>query len=96
MDKRTAGIIGLIVSILLCGLPGLAGLCLGPLVILSSQIPDNEISPADARISLITGIVFVIFSLVLIAIPIVIGIFTSGKLKQKPVIVEGVIPEQDF
>ena len=32
MDKRTAGIIGLVAAILFCGLPGLCGLCAGPLL----------------------------------------------------------------
>lgn len=97
MDKKTIGIIAVIMTSLLCGLPGLAGLCIGPLSIFGSQVSDSSLDQADANLALGLGIAMVCLSLVFIAIPVLVGFFTLGKKRQKPSPdIGGPIPEDDF
>jgi hypothetical protein len=96
MDKRTTSILLIALTSVFCGLPGLAGLCIGPLAILGSRLPDSNLPTEEARIVLIIGVLLVFFSLVLVGIPIVAGFFTLGRGKKKPKLIEGTIPEEDF
>ena len=43
MEKKTVGIVALVITILLCGLPGLCGLCAGPIFVLVGAIPGADI-----------------------------------------------------
>ena len=84
MDNKTTGIVATIVTALLCGLPGLVGLCLGLMFTVVSQIPGSDIDIVGSngpKLALITGLVILIVSVIFIAIPIVVGIIT---LRKKP------------
>jgi hypothetical protein len=85
MDKRTTSIIITLVTVLLCGCPGLFGLCFGASFVLAGVVPGADINiqgsnnpPADAikigLISLCLGIFFV-------AIPAVAAFVTLRKKK---------------
>ena len=43
MERRTIGIIGTIIAVMLCGLPGLFFLCWGSIAALVSFVPGSEI-----------------------------------------------------
>ena len=78
MDKKTMGMIGLIAAILLCGLPGLCGLCTGPLYAIVGMIPDADIdifgsSEPSAAIGM--GIGTLCLSVIFIAIPVAVWYF---------------------
>jgi len=84
MDKRTGGIIGLVVTILFCGLPGLCGLCAGPLYMVIGLIPGSEIdifgsSEPGAAIGFGAGTLCL--SVLFVAIPVAIWYFV---LREKP------------
>jgi hypothetical protein len=96
MDKKTTGVIAVIVTSVLCGLPGLAGLCIGPLAIFGSQVPDGSLDQADANLALGMGIAMLCLSIIFIAIPIVVGFLTLGERKKKIADIGGPIPEDDF
>ncbi|MFH2103804.1 MAG: hypothetical protein ABIJ39_10670 [Chloroflexota bacterium] len=80
--KKTGAIIGTVVAALLCGCPGLAGICLGGLSAIGSFIPGAEINifgSSDPNIALLWGIGVLCGGLIFIVIPIVVGILTLRK-----------------
>jgi hypothetical protein len=82
MDKKMIGIIALIVTILFCGLPGLCGLCGGPLFVIVGLIPGAEIDifgSSDPKAAIAYGIGTLCVSVLFIAIPVVIGYLTLRK-----------------
>lgn len=84
MDRKTAGIVGLVASILFCGLPGLCGLCFGPLFALIGLIPESDIevfgsSAPGAAIGF--GIAALCGSIIAIAIPVLVWYFA---VREKP------------
>jgi hypothetical protein len=84
MDKKTTGLIATIATAILCGCPGLVGLCLGGTSVLASFIPGAEIDvfgSSDPGAATTMGFVFLCLSVIFIAIPIVVGIVT---LRGKP------------
>ena len=84
MDKRTAGMVGLVISILFCGLPGLCGLCFGSMFTLISLIPGAEIDifgSSEPRAAITTGLVALCLSIIFIVIPVLVWFFT---LREKP------------
>jgi hypothetical protein len=94
MDKRTTGIIATVAAALLCGCPGLFGLCFGAFFAATSQIPGAEIdvfgshNPSDA---LTYGIGGVCLGIVFIIIPVVVGFLT---LRKKPAAVTATTPDE--
>jgi hypothetical protein len=91
MDKRTTGLIATIATALLCGCPGLVGLCLGGTSVLASFIPGAEIDvfgSNDPAAATSMGIVFLCLSVIFIAIPIVVGFVT---LRRKPGVVAPIV-----
>jgi hypothetical protein len=76
MDKKTTGIIVTVVTAILCGCPGLAGLCIGFVASIASFSPD---ATDDPRSVLTGGLIFLCISLILIAIPVIVGILTLRK-----------------
>jgi hypothetical protein len=79
MDKKTAGIIATIVTILFCGCPGLFAVCWGLIAAFASQMPGADIDIAgssDPTAALITGIGSLCVGALFVAIPIVLGIIT--------------------
>ncbi len=81
MDKKTATIVTIVAAVL-CGCPGLIGLCLGGTSALAGLIPGAEIDvfgSNDPSSAMIMGISILCVSLIFIAIPIVIGFVTLRK-----------------
>lgn len=82
MDKKTTGLVATIAAALLCGCPGLIGLCFGATSVLASMMPGADIdvfgsnNPAAGTTM---GIVFLCLSIIFIAIPIVVGVLTLRK-----------------
>ncbi len=88
MDKRTAGIIGLVAAILLCGLPGLCGLCAGPLFVVIGLIPGSEIDifgGSDPGTAIGYGVGTICVSVLFVAIPVLVWYFA---LRKKPAAAE--------
>lgn len=82
MDKRTLGIIGLVITVLFCGLPGLCGLCAGPIFVVVGMIPGSEIDimgSSDPGAAIAYGIGTICVSVLFVAIPAVIGFLTLRK-----------------
>jgi hypothetical protein len=91
MDKRTTGLVATIATALLCGCPGLFGLCLGATSVLASFVPGAEIDvfgSNDPAAATTMGFVSLCLSVIFIAIPIVVGIVT---LRKKPEVVAPVV-----
>ena len=101
MDKRTTGIIGLVAAILLCGLPGLCGLCFGPFFALIGMIPGSDIDvfgSSDPGAAVGFGIGTFCVSILFVVIPVLVWYFT---LREKPASDDPIsdtvtLPEDDF
>ena len=92
MDRRTATIVTIVAAVL-CGCPGLFGLCLGATSALASLAPNAQIDvfgSNDPRSAMMMGITSLCVSLILIAIPIVVGFVT---LRNKPAAATAAPPE---
>ena len=96
MDKKKTSIILIILSSLLCGIPGLAAFCLGSMSILGSLIPNGELTQADSKMALIGGIIIVFLGLLLVAAPILTWLITRNTKNQRETSSDEVIPEEDF
>lgn len=73
MENNNIGIVITVVAVLLCGLPGLASLCVGAIIAFDGPFLDEPKSDLLFSFSLLcTGLIF-------LAIPIVAGIFTFRK-----------------
>ncbi|MBM3144202.1 MAG: hypothetical protein FJ010_04365 [Chloroflexi bacterium] len=84
MDKKTKGIIATVAAVVLCGCPGLVGLCFGVLFAIAGFVPGSEIDvfgSSDPGAAITTGIVSICVSIIFIAIPIVVGFL---MLRKKP------------
>jgi hypothetical protein len=84
MDQRTAGIIGVIAAVLLCGLPGLLALCMGALFAAISFIPGAEIDmmgSTDPQSALQFGLGGICLGIILVLIPLLVWNFT---LRRRP------------
>jgi hypothetical protein len=95
MDKRTTGLIATIATALLCGCPGLFGLCFGGISVLASLVPGANIDvfgSSDPTAATTMGVVSLCLSVIFIAIPIVVGVVT---LRKKPEEVVTVAPVAD-
>ena len=100
MDKKNTGLFATIATALLCGCPGLLGLCMGSTSLIASFIPGAEIDvlgSSDPAAATTMGFVLLCLSVIFIAIPIVVGIVTLRKKPEDtaaPVVVE-VAPSPD-
>ena len=101
MDKKTAGIIGLVAAIFFCGLPGLCGLCMGPLSIIGGLIPGSDIDifgSNDPGAAIGFGIATLCVGVLFVAVPFLVWYFTlRNKPASEKVIDHDVpMPENDF
>jgi hypothetical protein len=86
MNNRTIGIIVTVVAALLFGCPGLISLCLGitAAIVGLSGDPDYYFGiDTEPNSTLLGGLIFICLSVVLIAIPVVIG-FLLVRRKTQP------------
>jgi len=79
MDKRNIGIIATIITVLLCGIPGLVSFCLAALFVIGGPVFEKNSSDLLLKLSLLC------IGLVAIAIPIVVGVLTIRIRDPKPV-----------
>lgn len=87
MDKKTTGLIATIATALLCGCPGLFGLCLGVTSVFASLVPGADIDVfgrSNPGAATTMGVVSLCLSVIFIAIPIVVGFVTLRKKPQEP------------
>jgi hypothetical protein len=79
VDKRTTGIVATVVSVLLCGCPGLLVLCSGMMLAIVSRVPDADIDIGgrnDPGAALSMGLGLLCLGMLLVAIPVVVGLLT--------------------
>lgn len=84
MDKKTTATIATVATALLCGCPGLFGLCFGGISVIASFAPGAEINvfgSSDPGSAMTMGFATLCLSIIFIAIPIVVGFVT---LRKKP------------
>ena len=83
--KKTGPIIATVVTALLCGCPGLGGICWGGLSAIISFIPGANIDiggSSDPNTALMWGIGSLCGGIIFVAIPVVVGIVTLKKKKE--------------
>jgi biopolymer transport protein ExbB/TolQ len=84
MDKRTTSIVITLVTVFLCGCPGLFGLCFGAIFVFAGIVPGSNINingssnPADA---IKMGLVALCLGIIFVAIPAVVAFTTLRKKK---------------
>ena len=97
MEKKTIGIIGVIATTLLCGLPGLAGLCLGAMAILGAFLPDSDIPQDEVAIVVASSATILGLSLICLVIPVGVGFWAWWLQKKETISMEGIlVPDDDF
>ena len=91
-STKTGAIVGTVVASVLCGCPGLFGICWGGLSAIISFIPGAEINmlgSSDPSTALLYGIGALCGGIIFIAIPIVVGVLTLRKKKtEEPAVVK--------
>jgi hypothetical protein len=95
--KKTGAIVGTVVAAVICGCPGLIGLCWGATSAIVSQIPGANINiggSSNPTTALLTGIGTLCGGIIFIAIPIVVGVLTLRTKKPAAASVE-VLPPSD-
>ncbi len=82
MNNKNTSMIATIAAALLCGCPGLFGLCFGLTSTFASFVPGAEINVLgsnDPRSAMMMGIVTLCFSVIFIAIPVIVWFVTRPK-----------------
>lgn len=82
MEKRNTGIIVTLVAVLLCGLPGLVGVCAGALAAAISFVPGAEIDvfgSGDPQSAFTFGAITLCVGLLFVLIPVVVGYFALRR-----------------
>jgi hypothetical protein len=97
MDKKTTSIITVIATTLLCGLPGLMGMCFGTFAVLGALLPDSGIPAEDVALVVGSSVTTLGLSLICTIIPIGVGLWAwRSYKKEKFSIDQTIIPEEDF
>jgi hypothetical protein len=84
MDKRTTGIIATLITVVLCGCPGLIALCMGAMFAVISFIPGADINingSSDPKDALTFGVVAICAGIIFVLIPTIVAFFTLRKKK---------------
>ena len=92
MDKKTTGLVATIATALLCGCPGLIGLCMGAMFAIVGTIPGSNIDiggSSDPAAAIGTGVAMLCVGLIFVAIPVVVWFVTLRKKPEEsaPVVV---------
>lgn len=90
MDKKTTGLVATIATALLCGCPGLLGLCMGGMFAIVGTIPGSNIDiggSSDPAAAIGTGIAMLCVGLIFVAIPVVVWFVTLRKKPEEAALV---------
>jgi hypothetical protein len=82
MNNKNTNMIATIVAAVLCGCPGLFGLCFGATFALAGVTPGAEIDvfgSSDPTAAITTGLATLCLSVIFIAIPVVVWFVTRPK-----------------
>jgi len=82
MNNRNTNLIATIVAVVLCGCPGLFGLCFGGISLLASFTPGANIDvfgSSDPASATTMGLVVLCLSIIFIAIPVAVWFATRRK-----------------
>ena len=88
MDKKTTSIITVIGTILLCGLPGVIGLCFGALAFVGTLLPTSDIPPEDVGLAVAVSAIILGLSLIGTVIPIGFGLWVWRSYQKEQVRIE--------
>ena len=95
-NNKNIGIVATIVTVVLCGLPALIGLCLAMSFLYSGVTAGGgvvEMTGDEQTNLLVSGVATLCISVVFLLIPILVGFFTFRKKPTpKPVIDEPIPP----
>lgn len=86
--SNTAGVVATIASVLLCGLPGLFGLCLGTMMAVIGLIPGAEIDffgSSEPRRVIMAGLAVLCLSVIFVAIPLVVWSVTLRRKSRQAI-----------
>ena len=87
MNKRNTPVIATIVAAVLCGLPGLFGLCFGSTTLLAGFMPGAQIDifgSTDQASATTLGLLVLCMSLVMIAMPGIVWFVTRRRREPPP------------
>ena len=82
MNNKNTNLIATVVAVVLCGCPGLFGLCFGGVSLLASFAPGAEIDvfgSTDPITATMMGIAALCLSIVFVAIPVIVWFVTRRK-----------------
>ena len=79
MNKKTAGVIGTIASVLFCGLPGIVLACIGLIAMVGGQSPEIVADNTKWQNTMIGAVGSLCGGAVLILIPMIVGFFSLRK-----------------
>jgi hypothetical protein len=82
MNNRNTNLIATIAAVVLCGCPGLLGLCFGATSLFASFTPGAEIDvfgSSDPRSATTMGLVTLCLSVIFVAIPVIVWFVTRRK-----------------
>ncbi len=82
MNDRNTSLIATIAAVVLCGCPGLFGLCFGLTSLFASFVPGAEIDvfgSSDPQSAMAMGLTTLCISIIFIAIPIVVWSVTRRR-----------------
>ena len=97
MEKKTVSIITVIASTLLCGLPGLIGICMSLMAVLGAFLPDSGIPRDELPILVGASATILGLSLMCIIIPVGVGFWAWWSQKKEVLSMEGIlVPDDDF
>lgn len=87
-DKKKVGLIVTIVTVLLCGCPGLCGLVWGGMMVFLPNVEGAEVTGNPLAV----GIPAICLSVIGILIPIAAGIYTLQQKKKAEAVIDVDVP----
>ena len=97
MEKKTTKILAVIVTTLLCGLPGFIGTCMSLMALLGASLPDSGIPRDEVMLVFASSATILGMSLICAVIPIGVGSWAWWSHKKEIAsIAQVVLPEEDF
>jgi hypothetical protein len=89
MNNRNTTLIATIVAVVLCGCPGLFGLCFGLTSVFASFVPNAQIDvfgSSDPQSATVMGLVSLCLSVIALAVPV--GVWFFMRRRETPVMLD--------